>query len=183
MSESGRRRLSDGAVQGAGALLVATAVGATVVISSWGEDVIAGRLALVGVLLFSITLGIGSARMVGATSIPVLGSALIASATADATSWPQSILIGIGWYVAMELAWDSIERRRGSQRSSELDVRRIQEVSSVVVLSLAVTVTAYLIAGFRIERSLLGQIIVIGAVISALAFALTHIDSTAPEFD
>ena len=83
----------------------------------------------------------------------------------------------------MELAWDSIERRRGSQRSSELDVRRIQEVSSVVVLSLAVTVTAYLMSGFSIERSLLGQVIVIGAVISALVFALTHIVSTAPEFD
>lgn len=183
MSSSRTLRIRKGGSQGIVAIFVAVSVGATIGVSTWSTDVIAGRLAIFGVLLFIAALGIGSARVVGAASLPVLGSALIASATADTTSWTQSIVVGVGWYVAVELAWDSIERRGGTQRSNELDLRRIQEVSSVVMLSLAMTVTAFVISGIGIERSLVTQVLVIGSVIAALVIALSHVISTSPQFD
>ncbi len=169
----------EGGVQALGAIMAAGATAAIVSsASSQGEG--AGRLAVAGVLIFVLALGLGSARVVGACSFPVLGSALISSATADQTAWFQSIAVGCLWYVAVELAWDSIERRTPAVRSPAVDLRRVNEVSSIVLISLAVTVSAYWASTLDAVRTPGRQGLLVVAVISALGLTVRHLASTAP---
>jgi hypothetical protein len=169
----------EGGTQAFGALVAAIATAAIVFsASSQGEG--DGRLAVAGVICFAVALGLGSARVVGACSFPVLGSALISSASADQTAWFQSIAVGCLWYVAVELAWDSIERRTPAVRSPAVQLRRVNEVSSVVLISLAVTVSAYLASTLDAARTPGRQGLILVAVISALGLTVRHLASTAP---
>jgi hypothetical protein len=178
MSEPDGRRFHNGGTQGLGALVVAAVTATMVAASNWTGDNVAGRFAIAGVVLFAIALAVGSARLVGVASLPVLGSALFASATADSPAWVRSIVVGCLWYVAVELAWDSIERRKGVKRSPALELRRINEVSSIVVISLGVTVTAYAASSLDAPRTLIGQAVIVVALLAALVFAIRHVVAT-----
>lgn len=89
-------------------------------------------------------------------------------------------MLGCLWYVAVELAWDAIERRSDGQRSSALDLRRINEVSTVVVVSLVVTASAYAASSLDAPRTLLRQAVIVIALLAALVIAIRHILATAP---
>jgi hypothetical protein len=170
--------LQNGVAQALMALVVAAASAATIAVSHWTAGNVAGRFALAGVVVFAIGLAFGSARLVGVASLPVLGSALLASATGESPAWVRSIVVGCLWYVAVELAWDSIERRNGVKRSSALEFRLFNEVASVVVISLGVTVVAYAASGLDAPRTVIGQAAIVVALFAALLFATRRLTAT-----
>lgn len=174
------RQFHDGATQGLAAMAAGIVTASIIASSASSGDPLTGRLAILGVVLFAVALALGSARIVGVTSLPVLGSALASSATADNPAWVQSIIVGCLWYVAVELAWDSIERRDGARRAIALDLRRINEVASVVFIALAVTATAYAASSFDLSRTLVRQVVLVVALIAALVLAIRHVVATSP---
>lgn len=178
MSSPDGRRFHGGSTQGIGALVAAGVTTTMIAASNWTGDNVAGRFALAGFALFVIALAFGSARFVGMASLPVLGSALFASTTADSPAWVRSIVVGCLWYVAVELAWDSIERRKGVRRSRALELRRINEVSSIAVISLGVTVTAYAGSSLDAPRTLIGQAVIVVSLLAALIFTIRHVETT-----
>ncbi len=180
MTARSHQPFRDGGTQGLAAVAAAITTAAVVATSASSDDELAGRLAIVGAVVFVIALALGSARLVGAASLPVLGSALASSAGAGDPAWVRSIVLGCLWYVAVELAWASIECRDGAQRGTALDIRRINEVASIVVISLAVTMSAYAASSFDVSRTLARQVLLIVAVIAALGLAIRHVVATAP---
>ena len=118
--------LKDGLLQTGTALVLAGATAGVIASSSWTRTEIAGRLAITGVVLFAIALVVGSPRFVGLATVPVLVGALIASALAAEPAWLRSIVLGSVWYVAVELAWEAIERRDGAERSIAFDQSPVQ---------------------------------------------------------
>jgi hypothetical protein len=158
-------RLQTGAALGLAGLTVGV-----IAASSSSQTEIAGRFAIVGAVLFAVALALGSPRFVGLATLPVLGGALMASAAAPEPAWVRSIVLGSLWYVAVEVAWDAIERRDGAERSVALDHRRTHEVATVMMLSLVTTTAGFLLSFLAPTRSLL----VVGLVILGLLVALTR---------
>lgn len=161
--------LRNGWRQGLAAILVASAIAAIVITASWGQSQTPGRLAIAGVVLFMVTLGLGSSRLVMVTSVPILGSAIATVVGDPDPAWVRGLVIGVLWYVAAELAWDSIERRDAVRRTGAVNDRRINEISTVVGLTLLLTVAAIVLSG----RAPLRTIFVLGLAIVAVAMALT----------
>lgn len=170
----------DGVAQGLAAVGVATVTAMIIATSAPADDPLTGRLVIAGVGLFAVALALGSARVVGATSFLVLGSALAGSATADNPTWVQAIIVGCLWYVAVELAWDSIERRDGAERATTLDLRRLNEVTTIVVMALVITVSAYAASSLEVPRTLLRQVVLILALLGSLGIAIWHLVATSP---
>ena len=165
----------EGRLQTAAALVVALAFVGVVVVSSWTESPTAGRLAIFGFALFALALAVGSARLVGIATLPILGAALVASAGAVDPAWVRSIVLGVLWYLAAELAWEGIERRDGTTRSSAFNDRRIDEATTVLVLSLAVTTAAFLSSLVSPVRTVVAVGVVVVGLITALNLVNRHL--------
>ena len=165
----------DGRLQTAAALVVALAIVGVVAVPSWTESQTAGRMAIFGFGLFALALAVGSARLVGVATLPIFAAALIASASADDPAWVRSIVLGVLWYLAAELAWEGIERRDGARRSRAFNDRRIDEVTTVLVLSLAVTTATFLTSFVTPVRTVLAVGVVIVGLITALNLANRHL--------
>lgn len=173
--------LRGGRVQTAAALGLSGLIAIIIAMSSRGQAAIAGQLAVFGVILVACALALGSARLIGVATLPILGAALIASAIADEPAWTRSIVLGILWYVAAELAWDAIERRDGVNRSSAHDDRRIDEVAMVVTLSLVIAGAGLLAASFAPTRTIFTVGLVIVGLLAALLLATRFIREAADE--
>lgn len=171
--------LRAGWVQTVAALVLAAVTATLIAVSTSSLSGVAGRLAIASVVVFAVATLLGSARVVGLTTVPVLGAALMASATTEEPAWVRSMVLGCIWYVAVELAWDSIERRDGGHRSSALDHRRAFEVATVVVISLAVTSAGFAASTLAPQRTLFAQAAMVLVVLAALGFAIRHVDATA----
>lgn len=165
----------DGRLQTAAALVVALAIVGVAAVPSWTESQTAGRMAIFGFGLFALALAVGSARLVGVATLPIFAAALIASASADDPAWVRSIVLGVLWYLAAELAWEGIERRDGARRSRAFNDRRIDEVTTVLVLSLAVTTATFLTSFVTPVRTVLAVGVVIVGLITALNLANRHL--------
>ena len=174
--------LRPGAAQAVAALVLATATATLIAVVSWSEVNGASRSALVGLLTFGVALVLGSGRVVGASSLPMLGGALLWVAASDQRVWVASMVVGLLWYVALELAWDSIERRRGGTRTSAMSDRRIQEVSTVVALSLVASIGAFTLSGAGPERSALVEATIVAGLLVVLAATSRHL-TTHPAAD
>lgn len=135
-------RLRNGWPQAVGALLVVAANTGLTAASTWSESQTAGRVAIFGVVMFVIALGLGSGRLVTATSLPILGAGLVSLIGEVDPAWVRAMAVGVLWYVAAELAWESIERRDGAGRTRAHTARRIDEVTTVVMVALAVSSVA-----------------------------------------
>ena len=167
--------LREGRLQTAAALVVALAIVGVVAVPSWTESQTAGRMAMFGFALFAVALAIGSARLVGIATLPILAAALVASAGADDPAWVRSIVLGVLWYLAAELAWEGIERRDGARRSSAFNDRRIDEATTVLVLSLAVTTAAFLSSFVTPVRTVVAVGVVVVGLITAFNLANRHL--------
>jgi len=183
MIKHGHVLLSSGWLQAIAALVLAAATAAVVAVSAWSDAEVAARLAIAGVALFAMALEIGSARVVGASTVLVLGGALFASGAAGDPAWVRSMVLGLLWYVAVELAWDAIERRDRSERSSAYNHRRAYEVATVVVVALVVTAIGFAGSTLAPARTLFAQGVIVVGVFVALAFAIRHITETTPQGD
>ena len=180
VAERSSPRFHHGLAQAFASIIVAGIVATTISVSS-RSDPIAPRLAILSFVVFCLALAVGSSRIVGLASFGVLGSALIASALTETSTWVESIVLGCLWYVAVELAWDSISRRDGAVRSVAYNLRRVQALSSVVVLCLGVAWIAFAATALGPSRTLLGRAAFLLAALGALAFAIRHITATAPK--
>ncbi len=178
-AEPAKPRFHGGLAQGFGAIAVAAVVTGTISAASW-DDPIAPRLALVSFVIFVGALALGSSRIVGLSSCGVLGSALIASAMVQESTWVESVFVGCAWYVAVELAWDSVERRDDALRSGQFNIRRVQEVSSIVAICLVLAAIAFAATALGPSRTLASRAMFILIAISGLAAAIGHISATAP---
>ena len=167
--------LREGRLQTAAALVVALAIVGVVAVPSWTESQTAGRMAIFGFGLFALALAVGSARIVGVATLPIFVAALIASAGADDPAWVRSIVLGVLWYLAAELAWEGIERRDGARRSSAFNDRRIDEATTVLVLSLAVITAAFLSSFVTPVRTVVAVGVVVVGLITALNLANRHL--------
>lgn len=179
-AEISNPRFHGGLAQGLTSVLAAATVIGSILTSSW-SDPIAPRLSILSFAIFCVALALGSSRIVGLTSFGVLGSALIASALSESSTWIESIFIGCLWYVAVELAWDSIDRRDGAVRSVSYNMRRVQELSSVVVVCLGVAWIAFAATELGPSRTLVGRGVFLVLALAGLWVALGHIASTAPK--
>ncbi len=168
-------------MQSVAALGLAGVIAGIITVSSRGQAEIAGQLAAFGLIVVAFALALGSARLVGVATLPMLGAALIASAAADEPAWARSIVLGILWYVTAELAWDAIERRDGVTRSSAFNNRRIDEGAIVVTLSLAITAAGLLASSFAPVRTVLTVGPVIVGLLAALVLATRFIRKAAEE--
>jgi len=175
---SRRFRLLDvGRLQAGVALGLAGVIATVIAVSSSSETEIAGRLAFFGVALFAIAVALGSARLVGIATLPVLGAALVASVAAAEPAWVGSIVVGIVWYMAVELAWDAIERRDSVERSSAFNDRRIDEVTTIVTLALVVTTAGFLLSFLAPVRTVLVAGLVIICLLAGLRLATRRLQN------
>lgn len=161
------KRTRPGLSQGVMALAVVATIVAIVVSSSWSRNQTPGRLAIASILFFAIALMLGSRGMVGATTVPILASALFSTAGLDETAWIRAAAVGVLWFVAAELAWDSIERRDGLRRTRAYTSKRVDETTTVVLVSLGVSGAVFLLA----DRAPLRTVFVIGIALTAVAWA------------
>jgi len=151
-------------------LSLVAAVSATVAIGSASpiSSEIGGRLAVGALVFFILMLAYGSTRFVGLSSVPMLAAALSTSSSSN-PAWVFAIVIGCLWYAAIELAWESIDRRSRGVPSETVSQRRLNEVATVATLALAVTAAALAAASVAPQRTLLYQ----GPIIIGLFAAVT----------
>jgi len=181
MSQPSRFLIRDGLVQGAVAAGAAGATAFLIAMSSANRFGFAGRVALTATGLFVVALLLGSARAISLTTLPMLGAAIAAFSATGQTMWIRSIVIGILWYVASELAWDAIERRGGATRSPAIENRRAFEVSTVATIALAITAVGFLASNLAPTRTLLTVGLVVLGLFVALGMATRHVDEAGPD--
>ncbi len=125
------------------------------------------RLVAVAVCLLSIGLVTGSSRLI-AGSLPPLLIASLASvpAGADNLNWGRTLLVGCACYVVAELGWESaVERDRGV-RPPAVRARRVEEVATVLAVTVGSGLAASGLSGLAPQRSVLlqGLVVVVGLV-------------------
>ncbi|MEM9652144.1 MAG: hypothetical protein AAGA65_08605 [Actinomycetota bacterium] len=153
----------------AAAAALAVAVGGAVWITAVEGRAVVAQLVAASLVIHLYFLIIGSARWIGISSLPLLGSALIEAGLGDGPSWLRSLAIGCGWFVAVEVGWEAIERRKGARYTAAATARRIQEVLTVVGVSVVLGGAATVTASLAPARSVPVQAVVIGGLLVALA--------------
>jgi len=148
-------------------LLAACAAGIVVAFSPINSE-IGGRVAIAAVVLFALALAAGSARLVGLTTLVMATSALAATQSSD-PAWVRTTVIGCIWYMAVELAWESIGRRHHRGRNEAVTMRRINEVATVVTIALIVAAGAFVLSSNAPQRTLLSQ----GPIMIGILVAMT----------
>lgn len=167
--------LRDGALQSLAAMGIAGVIAGVISLASSARADTAGSLALLGVGVLLVALVFGSRRLVAIATLPILAAALIVSAAGDEPAWIRSIVLGTLWYLTAELAWEGIERRDGVQRSDAFNSRRLDEVTTVVALTLAVTTIGASLAFLAPARSVFAMGLIFVGLLIALGSATRRI--------
>ena len=163
-----RLQLRYGWPQAVAATATVIAAVAVVAASSWDRDQTPGRLAITGAIMFVFALALGTRGLVGASGFVILAAALFTTAGIEEPAWIRSAAVGVLWFVAAQLAWDSIERRDGVGRTSAYTSRRIDETTSVIILSLVVTGAVFALSTAAPART----VFVIGLSLLGIAVGL-----------
>ena len=156
---------------------VALAVLTAVVIRITASDGIDAVNALVAVMLLAhaALVLIGSSRWIGLTSIPVVVAVMVEAGLATQPAWTRSIVIGVLWFLTMEVSWEAIDRRSGVSYTEAATRRRLQEVVSVVGVALAVGFVATAATTIAPVRSVALQAIVVGALLFAFVSLIRQV--------
>lgn len=175
--------LQPGWQPGAAGLAVASIC--TVVVARAGSAIpwLEIRAPLAGLVFLAAGLLIGSERLVGFASLPMLAGALLSVEPIDGPAWGRSLIVGCLWYVALELAWASVERRDGVERAEAIGRQRRREVSQVVIVAIAVGLGSALLATVAPARSLFVRGVVIAGFLAALIAAADRLTTSRPETD
>ncbi|MGI9605124.1 MAG: hypothetical protein ACR2P0_03200 [Acidimicrobiales bacterium] len=160
--------LRPGGLQGMASLVLAATTAAIIVAAAPLATEVGGRLALTALVFYGIVLIVGSARLVGLSSILMLGAALASTSSTD-PEWVRSIVIGCVWYAAIEIGWSSIEQRKGAERTAAFNRRRVNEVATVVALAVIVTLAGLVGSGAAAERTLIAQAPIVLGLVAAVA--------------
>lgn len=138
-----------------------------------GWLVIAAVVAAVAV--FSVGLMIGSERLVGFASIPMLVGALESVDVSAGTVSGRSLIVGCLWFVAVESAWSSIACRDDVIRPPAVDRQRLYDVSVVVIVTVIVGLAALLLLPLAPTRTLLVRGVILGLVLALMAEAVRRL--------
>lgn len=157
-----------GRVQALVAIVAAGAAGWVTVATTTRFTDSAARFVVIGLVVFAVAVAGGSRFAVGGAILIALIGAVIEIGTVSSQRWERSLIIACLWYVAAELAWDSMERRDARVRSLAVAVDRVREIGTVMVTSLVVTIGAVSLVGAAPPRSL----VVLVATVVGLAIAL-----------
>ncbi len=128
-----------------------------------------------GWVVLVLAVVIGSRFAVGSGVLIALAGAVIEIGTVSEQRWGRSLIIACLWYLAAELAWDSMERRDGRRRSQAVELERAREIGYVLVVSSIVTLVAVASAGAAPPRTLLVLALTVGAVALTLAVGARHL--------
>jgi hypothetical protein len=153
-------------VAAAAAAAVALGVSATAV----EGQVVVDQLLGLAMIIYVGSLLVGSARWIGASSIPLLGASAIEAGFGDEPTWMRSLVIGCLWFVAVEAGWEAIDRRGGATYTMAATARRLQEVATVVGVSSVIGAAATLAAALAPTRSIPLQGLVVGGLLVAFLF-------------
>lgn len=136
------------------------------------------RFVGLGLVAFLVAVLTGSRFAVGGAVLVALVGAVIEIGTVPVQRWERSLIIAGLWYVAAELAWDSMERRDGRDRRLGVAIERAREVGTVLAVSLAATVAAVALVGAAPARTLLVLAVTVGGLAVALIAATRHLTAT-----
>ncbi|MDJ0497892.1 MAG: hypothetical protein QNJ89_08685 [Acidimicrobiia bacterium] len=132
---------------------IAVASVTALIIGTVSPNDLAGTVAWGGAVVFVVAMLLGAGRLIGVATLLTLAGGLIA-ATAANPNWIRLIVVACLWYLAAELGWEGIDRRDEAQRSAALNSRRINEVATVILLSICVAAVALATSSFAPVRSL-----------------------------
>lgn len=124
---------------------------------------------------------VGSARWVGATSAPMLAAVVLESGFSEDPSWLRSIILGCSWFVVLELSWEAIDRRSGARHTIAATLRRVQEVVTVVAVSLGVGLIASSATSLAPVRTVALQALVLGGLLAAFVSLVRHVVMSGPK--
>ncbi len=155
----------------AGAFGVASLTAAVVSTADGELGWLAVRGAVIALVAFTAGLVGGSQRLAGLASLPMLLGALVGPDQANGPPWGRSLIVGCLWYVALELAWASMEQRRDVDRTEAVGRQRRREVAQVVMVAILVGAGGSLLASVAPTRTLALQAAVIAAFVAAMVGA------------
>lgn len=141
------------------------------------------RLMVAAVVMHTVVIFVGSPRLVIGSSVFILVAVTVEALESSEPLWIRSILIGLLWYVAMEVSWHALDRRTGTIYSRAALVRQVQHVAGVVALTLVLGLVAIVLATAAPGRSVALQAAVLGAmlvVLTAVARQLRSDDESNP---
>ena len=127
------------------------------------------------VLVVVVALVFDLPQVLAASTILVLGAVLVEAGLGDEPTWIRSLAIGCLWFITVEVGWEALERRDGSRRTAAAFARRVQELSTVVVLALVLGVVAIALISFAPARSVLLQAVILALVIGLFVHALRQV--------
>lgn len=159
----------------------ATAAVTCVTISTVTATVAAELVLLFGVLglaLFLVGLLIGLTAAIGFASVFVLSSALFEAMAVDEPVWVRSLVIGCLWFASIELGWEAIDRRNGYEATPAVGARRLQEVLTVIGVTLVVGVVAVAMQSFAPARTMSLQVLVVAGFVAAFVTVARRLTTT-----
>lgn len=139
-------------------------------VSSNGLPGLVGGLMVATVIAHSVLIFIGSPRLVIGSSTFVLAAVIAEGLKSDDPLWVQSLVVGLLWYVAMEVSWHALECRNGTIYTRRAVAYRVQEVAGVAGLTLALGLVAIVFVAGAPGRSVALQALALAGVLGALAF-------------
>lgn len=160
---------------------VAVAAVATLVLVATATEglTLVRSLAIVAVAAHVASIVFGAARLVGASMVPMVGAIAVESGMGSEPSWIRSLVLGCLWFVACELAWEAIDRRRGFHYAPAAVAQRVQEVATVVGATLAIGALAAAAVSLAPARSVPLQAAVLAMVVVVLIrFARRFVESS-----
>lgn len=167
-----------GRLQALAAVVVAGSAGWVTVATTTRFTDSAARFVGIGLVVFVVAVIGGSRFAVGGAILVALIGAVIEIGTVPVQRWERSLMIACLWYVAAELAWDSMERRDGRIRPPAVAFERAQEIGTVVVVSLVATIVAVSLLGAAPPRTLVVLAVTVGGVALALIGATRRLTAT-----
>lgn len=178
MSEAAPTMMRLGRAQALAAVVIAgSACWVTVATTTRFPDS-AARFVGIGLVIFVMAVVTGSRFAVGGAILIGLIGAVIEIGTVPVQRWERSLIVACLWYVAAELAWDSMERRDGRIRPMTVAHERLREIGTVVVVSLVATVAAVSLFSAAPPRTLVVLAITVGGLALALIVATRHLTAT-----
>lgn len=149
--------------------LLVAATAAYVAITATEQPRVVATLMVAAFVTHAVVIFVGSPRLVISSSVFVLAAVTVEALGSDEPLWIRSIIVGLLWYVAMEVSWHALERRDGTIFTRAAVAHRVQEVAGVVALTLALGLVAIVLATAAPGRSVALQAMVLGGVLAAVA--------------
>lgn len=134
---------------------------------------------LAGAGLLALALGVvgRSERLTAWACVPVLSAAVGHILLSDDAGALWALGVGCGWYLAMELAWESISRRAACRFEPETQRDRTRELLSVIAVSSVLATVALWASTTAPTRTVPTEALVTVGVLFALGATvrrLTH---------